>query len=245
MPDGEGVLTPLEEKLNTISSKITEIQDLQLVNKLDIINLKNEIEKINLTVSAPSLETVKNIREMGKIAEHIGNFKDIKNLLKNIDKIMAQVDEMKPEGLEEMIRVVDDIDKRVRKMEAGELGIKPEEAAEYASMIEGLRAGFNKLPKGAKDALALAKQVERVRLMEEDNARKLLELSRDVRSDRITKVKEPERPAKVKKHVARRPVKLKIIERRAAEKPKESKCPECGIKLPSHAKFCGKCGRKM
>lgn len=242
MPDGE--TSASEEKLNATSNKLTELEDMQLVNKLDIINLKNEIEKLKLTVSVPSPETLQNIRELGKLAEHVEDFKNLKGMTKNIEKLMVHVEEIKPEGLDEMIRVVDDIDKRTRKLEAGGLGIKPEEAEEYAGMMNELKAGFKDLPKGAKGVLEFSKQLEKLRLMVEENARRLLELSRAKRAERIIKVREePARPAKVVKP-QKAPAK-KAVEKPAVKKPGITKCTECGAGLVPHAKFCRKCGTKM
>lgn len=223
MPYGEAP-TPLEERLNTISSKLTELEDLQLVDKLDIINLKNEIEKLQLTTSVPDPETLERIRELGKLAEHLEEFKRLKELAGKMDKLMAEVRKMKPEGIEDMIRVVDDIDKRVRKIETQGPGIKPGEAREYAKRIEELRSSLEDLPSGARGIAGLSGQLERLRIMVEENAKNILKLSR-VRAG----------PG-IKKEYARVEV---------AEKPEIVRCPRCKATLPPHARFCRRCGTKL
>lgn len=227
MPDEEAPIS-LEERLNTLSSKLTELEDLQLVDKLDIINLKNELEQLKLTTSVPSPETLQRVKELGKIVENVEEFKKLADMAKNMDKIMAGIKEASPEGLEDMIRVVDDIDRRLRKLEASAPGIKPEEAKKYAMMIEELRSGFRDLPKGAKDALELSRQLEKLRMMVEENAKNMMELSRAVKRMPL-----PGRRAEPLKMAA------------GPAKPAVLRCPRCGAELPPHAKFCRACGAKV
>lgn len=230
MPDGEAAPSPLEEKLNNISSKLTELEDLQLVNKLDIINLKNEIEKLRLTTSAPSPEILERIRELGKIVENAEEFKKLKNVTDNIDKIIADM-QAGPEGLEDMIRVVDDIDKRVRSLETQGLGMKqPKEAQEYAKSVKELKSSLESLPKGAKGITDLSKQMEKLRLMAEENAKRIWELSKISKARKVIKIVKPE----VKRPLVKKP-----------DKPVVVNCPGCGTALPSRAKFCRKCGAKL
>ncbi len=230
MPDGEEAPISLEEKLNTIMSKLTELEDLQLVNKLDIINLKNEIEKLKLTTSVPSPETIEKIRELGKFAEHVGEFRELKNLADNMDKIMAEIKKTSSGGLEDMIKVVDDIDKRVRKIETQGLGMKPEEAEEYAKSVEGLKSGLKSLPKGAKGVLGLSKQMEKLRLMVEENTKNIWKL----KTAKPREAVEPEKPKVIERPPVKKPAKPVAVE-----------CSKCGAELPSHAKFCRKCGVKV
>jgi ribosomal protein L40E len=217
MPDGEGAPAPLEEKLNTISSKLAELEDLQLVNKLDIVNLKNEIEKLKLTVSAPSLNTLEKIKELGSIVENAEEFKKLKTMAKNIDKVMTNLEVAKPEDLEGMIKVVDDIDRRVGKLEARGPGMKPGEAGKYAKSLEELRSGLESLPKGARRVLDLSKQLEKLRLIVEENTRNIWRLR------------------KAEKRAVRKPEKKALA----------LKCPKCNTLLPPNAKFCRRCGARV
>ena len=41
-------LNKIEDRINVIEANVSQIKDLELVNKLDIINLKNEIEQVKL-----------------------------------------------------------------------------------------------------------------------------------------------------------------------------------------------------
>ena len=41
-------LNELEGKMRDIQGSVSDVNDLQIINKLDIINLKNEIDKIKL-----------------------------------------------------------------------------------------------------------------------------------------------------------------------------------------------------
>lgn len=220
MPEGEGAPTSMEERLNTISSKLSELDDLLLVNKLDLINLKNEIEKLKLTASIPGPEVLERVSELGKVVENAEEFRKLKALTKNIDKIMADIQAVSPGGLEDMIKVVDDIDKRVKRLETQGLGMRPREAEEYAKSVEELRSSIERLPKGARVALDVSKQIEKLRLMVEENTKNIWKLMKEKPTAK------PEGTAK-----------------RAVVKEAEAvRCPRCKTVLPPHAKFCRRCG---
>ena len=51
-------LNELESKVVALEETISEMNDLQVVNKLDIINLKNELERIRLSVPMLSGEQI-------------------------------------------------------------------------------------------------------------------------------------------------------------------------------------------
>ncbi len=201
MAEGEAAPSLLEEKLNTVSSKLAELEDLQLVNKLDIINLKNEIEKLRLTVSVPSPEALERINELGRIVENVEVFKKLKKLAENIDRVMANA--QAPEGLEDIIGVVDDIDNRLKKLETQGRGMKP-------------GGGKNGAASGVP---GLSRQLEKLRLMAEENSRNIWRLRTGRR----------EKPMGMKPKPAAGPGGPVV-------------CPRCGARLPPHARFCRKCG---
>jgi ribosomal protein L40E len=221
MPNGEAAPAPMEEKLKTLSSKLAELEDLQLVNKLDMVNLKNEIENLKLTFSVPSPEALESIKELGKIAENAEVFSKLKDLARNVDRLSRG----KTEGLEDMIRVVDHIDKRVASLETRSLGMKPEEAKEYAKRIEELRKGMEGLPGKAVDIKGVSSQIEKLRFMVEENTKNIWNLSKERRAAKA----EAPKPK---------------IHKRIQIKPEGVTCPKCRAALPVHAKFCGKCGAK-
>jgi hypothetical protein len=47
-------LMKMEDKVMAVEDHLSEINDLQLINKLDIINLKNEIDRMRIGIRAPA-----------------------------------------------------------------------------------------------------------------------------------------------------------------------------------------------
>jgi ribosomal protein L40E len=57
-------LNELDGKMRDIQTSVSDVNDLQIINKLDIINLKNEIDKIKLLMEQTlPLEKVEEIPE--------------------------------------------------------------------------------------------------------------------------------------------------------------------------------------
>lgn len=47
-------LMKMEDKVMAVEDHLSEINDLQLINKLDIINLKNEMDRMSIGIRAPA-----------------------------------------------------------------------------------------------------------------------------------------------------------------------------------------------
>lgn len=169
----------VEEKINVIRDKLEELEDLELVNKLDLINLKNDLERIKLTSQVASPEMGERLVELERLASMLGGFKKLEDIMDEINNLRSEIQKL-----------------------------KPVETEKYVKQVEELRAALEKLPKGKVLPL---KQMEELRKTIEVNEEKIRT--------------------------------LESIVKRA--KPKVIKCPKCGSKLPSHAKFCGKCGEKV
>ena len=85
-------INSLEEKINTINNNLSEIKDVQLVDKLDIINLKNETEKIRTSTRSITPETQQTIEEVHELADDIKHIKKIKNLEKTINDLKKELE---------------------------------------------------------------------------------------------------------------------------------------------------------
>jgi len=48
----------VESKIKNLSERMSELKDLQMMNKLDIINLKNEVDKVKFTIIPKQRESV-------------------------------------------------------------------------------------------------------------------------------------------------------------------------------------------
>ncbi|MBU0530448.1 MAG: hypothetical protein KKC05_02140 [Nanoarchaeota archaeon] len=81
-----------EEMLKVLKDQIEEIKDTQTVNKLDIINLNNDIHNIKLTSSKITPETEQSIRDISSITQKLDKFK-------KIDKIVEDIDNLKKKSL--------------------------------------------------------------------------------------------------------------------------------------------------
>ncbi len=101
-----------DELLKVFKNKISELEDLELVNKLDIINIKNELDKISLTnVSSPEVE--ERVSELKRLAEKVGDMKKYDRLLGDIDRIKAVAG---TKGGEDLKARMDELGRRVEDL---------------------------------------------------------------------------------------------------------------------------------
>jgi len=82
----------IEERLKVLADQVEEMKDTQTVNKLDIINLNNDVDNLKLTsnnLPANTDETLKEIREFSKKLEK----------MKRVDKLIDDVMELKKRNI--------------------------------------------------------------------------------------------------------------------------------------------------
>ncbi|MBI4181415.1 MAG: hypothetical protein HY520_00405 [Candidatus Aenigmarchaeota archaeon] len=84
-------LSQLEQKMTGLEETIADASDLQLVNKLDIINLKNELEKLRLSVPTLEEDQVEALRQFSALAEK-GAVKHVLDTRKVIEEITKRLD---------------------------------------------------------------------------------------------------------------------------------------------------------
>lgn len=101
-------LNTLEEKIKAIKEEISEIKDAELIDKLDIINLSNQLERIKLTMPDISPETKNELEHISKLLEKV---KDVKRLQKEIEKIEKKL--------------------KIKKMECPKCGFKVDEGDKF------------------------------------------------------------------------------------------------------------------
>ncbi len=97
--------TGSEAKLNSIEEKLSELEDMQLLTKLDIISIKEHIEKLSPASAAPELD--EKIRILQDLA---GNEKlqDIDSVIKKVESLEARMESVNvrnpaPEGFEKLV----------------------------------------------------------------------------------------------------------------------------------------------
>jgi len=92
----------LEQKINMLKEEISEENDLQTVNRLDIINLKNEIEKIKISVPVLTPDIADKLKGMEKLMEkqdHTGNTQKMADDIEQLKKLVRGIS---PEAIEEI-----------------------------------------------------------------------------------------------------------------------------------------------
>jgi len=104
----------LEEKINTFKESIQEAKDLQTVNKLDIINMKNEIEQIKLSMPTLSPESVERVKATEKLSERVKKTEEIEA---DIDKLKSDVNKLKPVKLKDVFAALDTLQQRMNEFE--------------------------------------------------------------------------------------------------------------------------------
>ena len=84
----------IEERMKSIRDELEEIKDLQLVSKLDIINLKNEIDQLKFTVLSLPPDADKKINELVDLSNKIENIKNLKAILDDINNLKSRIQKM-------------------------------------------------------------------------------------------------------------------------------------------------------
>ncbi len=107
----------VEDLLKTIRDKLTELEDMQLVNKLDIINMKNELDKIGLT-SATSPDAVEKMESLSRLLEKSDRIKKIERAYEDIEKVKSQIEKAKPPDSGAMEKEIDSLRKKVSELES-------------------------------------------------------------------------------------------------------------------------------
>ncbi|MBN2102349.1 MAG: hypothetical protein JW716_05765 [Candidatus Aenigmarchaeota archaeon] len=160
----------LLEKLKTIEDKVDGLQDTEQLTELDIINLKNEIEKIKIgtTTYVPD-DIEENVRRLEKLAESADVFEQWKKTISEIDVLRKNIEKASSVGvaseipsdygekIEELKRMVSDaksgtdpeLIKRIEDLETRVRSIKPvripEGAQDYKEPIESLKKQIESL----------------------------------------------------------------------------------------------------
>ncbi len=155
-----------------LQDRITQIEDLQKITQMDILNLKNEIDKIKISSPSPlPIETEEKIAELEKIAEDIDTFR----------KWKKTVDEVK--FLREKVA-------SLSGLKTGDIKSMPEKADKIDSAMEeisSLKGEIEKLKEESASGSSL-----KSRVMGEDRARELSETIENTRKSLLGRIEEME-----------------------------------------------------
>lgn len=130
-----------EEKA-IIYEKMSELEDLMLINKLDLINLKNEVEKLRITAAVPSPEVMEGIKELADLAHDVDDFKTWKKVADDVKKLKEMSVKYKPVNIDNLDKNIRFLDQRMSMLEqAAGVGTQSADLAkEYEKQFEKLKA---------------------------------------------------------------------------------------------------------
>lgn len=95
-------INSIELKINMLKEEIEEQNDLQTVNRLDIINLKNELEKMKMSLPLVSPDIAENIKNIQKLMEKKDKTSNLEKIIEDTEQIKKQMRSIRPESIDEL-----------------------------------------------------------------------------------------------------------------------------------------------
>jgi len=111
-------MNTIEEKIESLKDGISEIEDLETVDKLDIVNLKNEIDKIKLSTPQVSPDMLNKLKEMEKLSGKIGKIEKWKKIEADIDAIKSHMKNKDTGTSDEIFSSLELLNQRIKKIES-------------------------------------------------------------------------------------------------------------------------------
>jgi hypothetical protein len=131
-------LNTLEDKIKTQNEDMKESEDLLTVNKLDIINLKNEIEKLKMSIPEVSPETLNKLKEMEKFSSSKGQMKKWDGLEKDVQAIKAGMGRKESSEGSNVIAGLEMLNQRLIKLESNLSDMRVKKHKKHAEAISKL-----------------------------------------------------------------------------------------------------------
>jgi chromosome segregation ATPase len=117
-------LNALEDKIKLLSENIMETGDMVTVNKLDIVNLKNGLEKLKISMPDVSPDTINKLKELEAITENIGEVGRWKNIEKEMDALKSRAQQTRQKGVSNVIAGMELMGQKVARIESELKGLK-------------------------------------------------------------------------------------------------------------------------
>ncbi len=111
-------INSLEEKIGSLNESITESRDLSMVNKLDIINLKNQTEKIKLSLPNISPDMIRKMRQLEDMPGGRRGSEKMKAIEKEIKIIKSRLGDANQRNLNDIAAGMEFINQRLDKFES-------------------------------------------------------------------------------------------------------------------------------
>ncbi len=260
----------LEQKMNMIRDELMETKDMMLVNQLDVINLKNDIEKMSLTDTGSPSGSAGPAEALHEIRKRFEKLDDVNKELEDIKKDIKNVRSEKGEKIDPSVfKKIDDLEKEIKAIKSIKEGKPDKSLLEKMNYLES-RLESIKTQKEIKqdpDLLRKIKTIERTvsaankkspsapqlpietLIVIEELAQKMVEKTQKI--DKIDNIlgeiegmKEDIGRLKTIKSL-KPPIPPKNINFKEKNKAKGDICKHCGAKVPKIARFCGNCGKKV
>ncbi len=151
--------TGSETKLNSIEEKLSELEDMQLLAKLDIISVKERIEKMSPPGASPELD--EKIRILQDLA---GNEKlqAVDSVMRKVESLEARMEGMGGRGTPAPANFEKLVDARIDERLAGmDKKISPAAKPDISALREELKAEIENLNKKVDDIRMAASPVQK------------------------------------------------------------------------------------
>jgi len=158
-------LNEMDQHMDDLVVQLAEYHDIELVDKLDIVNLRNEIEKVRLVIPSLAPENEERFAAIMDLAQRTDKLKalqDLSNDVKELKKHIQNSKKIDNEGIQNQVAVLMD---RVAQMEQGGPATKLLES--FAAHLDDLEKRLNQKPGGSgnqgipqKDLKLLLKRIE-------------------------------------------------------------------------------------
>jgi DNA repair exonuclease SbcCD ATPase subunit len=95
-------MSAIEQKLNSLKDELEEQADLQTVNRLDIINMRNELDKVKMSVPALTPELAERVKEIEKLVSKQDRKDALARMADDLEKVKAALKTFNPEEIREL-----------------------------------------------------------------------------------------------------------------------------------------------
>lgn len=110
-------INQIEKKIIEIHEKTEELEDIETVNKLDIINLRNEIDKISMALPNISPEVMVKFESIEKLADEVKDADEWRKVIKSIRKVEEDLKKERSPEFEKLKQQLYFISQRVGELE--------------------------------------------------------------------------------------------------------------------------------
>jgi len=140
MPDEKDSASEL---FKAIRDKLAELEDMQLVNKLDIINMKNQMDRISIT-STSSPESEEKLSDLNKLVEKVGDLKRFDKAFSDIEKMKSSMERAKLGDIIPLKSEIDILRRKITELESAPAqlarGAKAPDVSALKRELSGLRS---------------------------------------------------------------------------------------------------------